>query len=60
MNHPCFISYVKATKYLRRGCQGFLYSVVEARSESKELYLSPVRIVSKYLDIFPEELPDLT
>ena len=27
-NHPCIISYVKATKYLRQGCQGFLASIV--------------------------------
>ena len=28
-NHPFLISYVKATKFLQKGCQGFLASVVE-------------------------------
>lgn len=56
-NHPCIISYVKVTKYLRQRCQEFLASVVEAESESKELDSFSVRVVSEYLDIFPKELP---
>lgn len=56
MNHPCIISYLKATKYLRQGCLGFLASVVEAQLESKELDPFLVRVISEYLDIFLKEL----
>ena len=58
-NHPLLISYVKATKFLQKGCQGFLASVVEEIKGSKEVDPSSVRIVSEFLDVFPEELPGI-
>ena len=58
-NHPLLISYVKATKYLQKGCQGFLASVVEESKESTEVDPSSVRIVLEFSDVFPEELPGL-
>ena len=58
-NHPCIISFVKATKYLRQGCQGFLASIVESHGDQQEVDPSSVRVVNEYLDVFPEELPGL-
>ena len=58
-NHPLLISYVKATKFLQKGCQGFLASVVEEIKGSKEVDPSSVRIVSEFLDVFLEELPGI-
>ena len=50
VNHPCIISYVKETKYLKPGCQGFLASVVEAQPGSVKTDPSSVRVVSDYLE----------
>ena len=55
-NHPLLISFVKATKFLQKGCQGFLACVVEETKGSKEVDPSSVRIVSEFLDVFLEEL----
>ncbi|KAI3808912.1 hypothetical protein L1987_24875 [Smallanthus sonchifolius] len=48
------ISMIKATKYLRKGCLAYLISVTTCNTERE---LKDVPIVSKYPDIFPEELP---
>lgn len=56
VNHQCIISYVKATKYLREGCQGFLASMVDAQLDCKDLDPSSVWVVSEYLDAFQHEL----
>lgn len=57
--YPCIISFVKATKYLEKGCQGFIASVVESCMEQQKVDSSSVRVVKEYLDVFPEELPRL-
>ena len=57
--HPSLISYIKAAKYLRRRFQGYLASVVGAEEEKTDINLASVRVVSEYLDVFPEELPGL-
>ena len=58
--HPSLISYIKAAKYLRQGCQGYLASVVGGtEGEKADIDLASVRVVSEYLDVFPEELPGL-
>lgn len=54
-NQPLFISYVKETRYLLKGCQGFLASVVEQIKEFKEVDPSSIRIVSEFLVVFPKE-----
>ena len=54
--HPSLISYIKAAKYLRQGCQGYLASVVEAEGEKADINPASVRVVSEYLDVFLEEL----
>ena len=58
-NHPLLIPYVKATKFLQKGCQGFLACVVEETKGSKEVDPSSVRIVLEFLDVFLEELPGI-
>lgn len=58
-NQSLPISYFKATNYLQKGCQGFLFSVLETPKESKEADLYSMRIVSKFLNVFPEELAGL-
>ena len=53
------ISYIKAAKYLRQGCQGYLASMVGAKGEKADINPASVRVVSEYLDVFPEELSGL-
>ena len=58
--HLCFISYVQAVKYQRRGCQGYLASLVGGtEGEKADVDPANVRVVSEYLDVFPDELPGL-
>ena len=51
------ISAFKTTKLLRRGCQGFLATVM-VKNET-ELKLEDIAVVKEYPDVFPEELPGL-
>ena len=57
--HPSLISYIKAAKYLRQGCQGYSASMVGFEGEKPYINPARVRVVSEYLDVFPEELPGL-
>lgn len=43
--HPCMISFVHVTKYLKIGYQGFLASVGESSIEHQEIDPSIVRVV---------------
>jgi len=47
----------KTTKLLRRGCQGFLATVMD--KNETELKLEDIAVVKEYPDVFPEELPGL-
>ena len=45
------------TKLLDEGCEGFLAAVVDSTIE--ELRLKNIVIVYNFLDVFPQELPEL-
>lgn len=57
--HPCIIFLVKVTKNLKKVCQRFIASVVEPSTEQQEVDASSMRVVTEYLDAFPEELLEL-
>ncbi|GAA0145697.1 hypothetical protein LIER_05833 [Lithospermum erythrorhizon] len=49
-----FISALEARKLMKKGCVGFLGYVVDL--EREESRLEDVRVVRKYVDVFPEDL----
>ncbi|GJV43946.1 putative reverse transcriptase domain-containing protein [Tanacetum coccineum] len=51
------ISCIKTKNYISRGCQIFIAQVKEKKSDEKQLEDIPV--VREYLEVFPEDLPDL-
>ena len=48
------ISCIQANHLLRKGCQGFLASVVDL--QSRELEIGDIPIVREFLDFFPDDL----
>ena len=54
---PYMISCIQANRLLRKGCQGFLASVVDL--QSKELEIGDIPIMQKFSDVFPKDLPCL-
>ncbi|KAI3776205.1 hypothetical protein L1987_45977 [Smallanthus sonchifolius] len=52
---PNVISMIKATDYLRRGCEAYLVYVIDKCKEVKEL--DDVPVVREYPEVFPEDLP---
>ena len=55
--HSGLIFYIKVVKYLRQGCQGYLASLVGGtKGEEANFNPASVRVVSEYLDLFPDEL----
>nr|CAN61139.1 hypothetical protein VITISV_009489 [Vitis vinifera] len=52
----CMISALRASSLLKKGCQGFLASVM---SNESDLKLEDIPIVREYPDVFPEDLPGL-
>ena len=51
------ISASKATKFLRRGCRGFLAALID--KENEEIRIEDIAVVKEYPDVFPEDLPGL-
>nr|GEX90881.1 reverse transcriptase domain-containing protein [Tanacetum cinerariifolium] len=51
------ISYIKARKYVKRGCHLFLAHVTESKSKEKRIEDLPV--IHDFPEVFPEELPGL-
>ena len=51
------MSAFKTTKLLRRGCQGFLATVID--KNETELKIEDIGVVKEYPDEFSEELPGL-
>ena len=51
------ISIIKVEKYLRKGYEAYLVSVVEERKECVKLKELPV--VHEFKDVFPDDLPRL-
>ena len=54
---PRVISCIQANCLLRKGCQGFLASVMEL--QSGELEIGDIPIVREFSDVFPDDLPGL-
>ena len=54
---PRVISCIQAKRLLRKGCQGFLASVVDL--QSGELEIGDIPIVREFSDVFPDDLPGL-
>jgi hypothetical protein len=54
---PHMISALRANRLLRKGCQGFLASVVDL--QKKELEIEDIPVVREFPDVFPEDLPGL-
>ena len=54
---PRVISCIQANCLLRKGCQGFLASVVELQSGESEI--GDIPIVREFSDVFPDDLPGL-
>ncbi|XP_073139115.1 uncharacterized protein [Henckelia pumila] len=50
------ISYVRAKKLLRKGCQGFLASLVVAADEPSSKSIADVEIVCEFMDVFPDDV----
>ena len=50
---PCLISALTARKLLAKGCQGILAYVLDIK-------MMKVQVVNDFLDVFPEELPELS
>ncbi|KAI3776226.1 hypothetical protein L1987_45999 [Smallanthus sonchifolius] len=54
---PNVISMIKATNYLRRGCEAYVVYVIDKCKEVKEL--DDVPVIREYSEVFPEELPGI-
>ncbi|KAI3744954.1 hypothetical protein L1987_58053 [Smallanthus sonchifolius] len=54
---PNVISMIKATNYLRRGCEAYLVYVIDKCKEVMEL--DDVPVVREYPEVFPEDLPGI-
>ncbi|XP_028081872.1 uncharacterized protein LOC114283253 [Camellia sinensis] len=52
---PYLISFVKAKKLLRKGCQGYLCYVFTLTSDGSTV--ENISVVNKFPDVFPNELP---
>jgi len=51
------VSVMKAHKLLGKGCEGFLRHVV--KTEDAESSLEDIPVVREFLDVFPNEIPDM-
>ncbi|GJW21406.1 putative reverse transcriptase domain-containing protein [Tanacetum coccineum] len=55
------ISYTRTQKYIQKGCQVYLAQVTSKKAEdmSEEERLEDVPIIQEFLEVFPEDLPEL-
>ncbi|KAD3336153.1 hypothetical protein E3N88_31672 [Mikania micrantha] len=56
-NAPKVISMIKASEFMRRGCEAYLAYVIDKETKVKEL--EDVPVVCNFPDVFPEDLPGL-
>ncbi|GFS33303.1 hypothetical protein Acr_00g0027690 [Actinidia rufa] len=54
---PYFVSMARAQRLLRKGCQGYLCSVMSSSSE--DLSMTDIPIVCEFPELFPKELPGM-
>ena len=52
------VSALKASRMLLKGCVGYLTSIMDT-AKKVETELADVRVVCRFLDVFPKELPRL-
>ncbi|GAV90020.1 zf-CCHC domain-containing protein/RVP_2 domain-containing protein [Cephalotus follicularis] len=52
------ISFIRASRYLGKGCEGFLAYVIDRRKE-KSLSLEEIPVVCEFPDVFPDDLGSL-
>ncbi|GAV70530.1 RVP_2 domain-containing protein [Cephalotus follicularis] len=52
------ISFIRVSKYLEKGCEGYLAYVIDRRKE-KGLSLEEIPVVCEFLDVFPDDLGSL-
>ncbi|XP_077217962.1 uncharacterized protein LOC143852462 [Tasmannia lanceolata] len=55
---PVILCAMRACRLLRQGCEAILASVVEV--ESNDVRIEDIPVVNEFVDVFPENLPDLT
>ncbi|GJR77728.1 putative nucleotidyltransferase, ribonuclease H [Tanacetum coccineum] len=55
-NELGIISMMKASKYMKKGCVAYLAYTIDAQAEKQVV---DVLIVKEYLDVLPEDLPDI-
>ncbi|KAJ9546535.1 LOW QUALITY PROTEIN: hypothetical protein OSB04_019078 [Centaurea solstitialis] len=58
-NRLAFCSVAKARRWLQRGCTGYLAYVVASQAEDRKMSFVDVPVVSKFPDVFPEDLPGI-
>ncbi|CAH9147980.1 unnamed protein product [Cuscuta epithymum] len=56
-SNSCIISAVRARSMMRKGCHAYLAYVIDKTKE--EASIDDVRVVCKYPDVFPKDLPGL-
>jgi len=54
-----FISYIKAQKFIDKGCLYHLVHVRDLQAEKQMATLNSVPVVNEYPDVFPDKLPGL-
>ncbi|GAV64067.1 RVP_2 domain-containing protein, partial [Cephalotus follicularis] len=52
------ISFIRASRYLEKGCEGYLAYVIDRRKE-KGLSMEEIPVVCEFLDVFPDDLGSL-
>ncbi|GAV75735.1 zf-CCHC domain-containing protein/RVP_2 domain-containing protein [Cephalotus follicularis] len=52
------ISFIRASRYLEKGCEGYLAYVIDRRKE-KSLSLEEIPVVCEFPDLFPDDLGSL-
>ncbi|GAV75324.1 zf-CCHC domain-containing protein/RVP_2 domain-containing protein [Cephalotus follicularis] len=52
------ISFIRASRYLEKGCEGYLAYVIDRRKE-KGLSLEEIPVVCEFPDVFPDDLGSL-
>ncbi|GAV84131.1 RVP_2 domain-containing protein [Cephalotus follicularis] len=52
------ISFIRASRYLEKGCEGYLVYVIDRRKE-KGLSLEEISVLCEYPDVFPDDLGTL-
>ena len=55
--HYSMVSALTARRMMRKGCEAFLAYVIDTEKEGQKL--DSLLVVNKFIDVFPEDLPEL-